>query len=283
MPSPGRTSYYVFTLNNPTSEDELALRRLCIQGEVGISYCIYGRETGESGTRHLQGYIEFSRRLRFDRVKRILGQRYHLEARLGTAQEAAEYCRKEDESPYEYGTISVSSQGKRTDLESLHESLKDKKSLSYVADEHFGAFIKYQRGINAYRLVTSTRRDPQYPPSVVVYWGRTGTGKTRAVWDNAVSPSDVWVYAGSGWFDGYDGQPIALFDDFSGSEFKISYLLKVLDRYPMQVPVKGGFVNWTPQEIYLTSNLDPSVWYMNASQEHVAALRRRFSHVVFFE
>lgn len=108
-------------------------------------------------------------------------------------------------------------------------------------------------------------------------------GKTRSVWENATTEEDVFVYPGGGWFDGFDNHPIVLFDDFGGSEFKISYLLKLLDRYPLRVPIKGGFVEWNPLEIYITSNLNPNVWYPNAHAEHVAALFRRFTNIVKFE
>lgn len=114
----------------------------------------------------------------------------------------------------------------------------------------------------------------------MVYWGRTGSGKTSAVFQNATR---LWIYPGNGWFDGYDGHPQVLFDDFSGSEFKLPYLLKLLDRYPMQVPVKGDFVSWAPEEIYITSNLDPRCWFPNAHPEHVEAMFRRFTNVIRFE
>lgn len=181
----------------------------------------------------------------------------------------------------EYGEISQTSQGKRNDLDSLKEDIKNKRSLREIADDHFGAFIKYQRGINAARYVYASRRNWQ--PSIVVYWGRTGAGKTRAVYDNLRSPEDIYVHPGGPWFDGYDQHPVVLFDDFAGSEFKLQYLLKLLDRYPMQVPVKGGFVSFIPQEIYITSNIDPNLWYRSANVEHVHALFRRFTNTVHFE
>lgn len=130
-------------------------------------------------------------------------------------------------------------------------------------------------------MAYAPKRDWQ--PSVIVYWGRTGAGKTRAVFDNLHSTEDIYVHPGGSWFDGYEGQPIVLFDDYAGSEFKLQYLLKLLDRYPMQVPVKGGFVSFVPREIYLTSNLDPADWYSNAHREHVDAMFRRFTNVVLFE
>lgn len=163
-------------------------------------------------------------------------------------------------------------------MEELHESLREKRSLEYITNEHFGSFLKYRRSIISYRNVNSLQRN--WRCSVVVYWGRTGSGKTKAVFDNA---TDLWIYPGGGWFDGYDGEKQVLFDDFSGAEFKLPYLLKLLDRYPMQVPIKGDFISWLPQEIYITSNINPRNWFPNAHMEHVDALFRRITNIVEFQ
>lgn len=120
------------------------------------------------------------------------------------------------------------------------------------------------------------RKDREDPPYVTVLHGPTGSGKTRRAFEH---DPELWSYPGSGWFDGYYGQATVLFDDFSGSEFKITFLLRLLDRYPMQVPVKGGFTWWAPEQIFITSNLSPDRWYPNAHIEHVRALQRRFSEV----
>lgn len=276
MPSSSqKSSYFCFTFNNYGIGD---LGLLCFRLQSICSYYCIGREIGESGTRHLQGYIELSGRKRLSTVKSLLGfPSIHLECRRGSATQAAEYCKKDGDF-VEHGTISNPEQGRRRDLEELHNSLKEKRSLEFISDEHFGSFLKYRRSINAYRSIHSRSRN--WICSVVVYWGRTGTGKTLSVFENN---DRVWIYPGGGWFDGYDGEDVVLFDDFSGSEFKLPYLLKLLDRYPMQVPIKGDFVSWCPQEIYITSNLNPRNWFPNAHQEHVDALFRRFTNVVHFE
>lgn len=274
------SKYWCFTLNNYDPTEEQTIASLHDAQGTPVTFLIYGREIGENGTRHLQGYIEFSTRKRLTGVKRLLGERVHLEARRGTAQEAADYCRKDGDF-VTYGEISVPQQGRRNDLESLHSDLTAGKPLREIAEDHFGSFIRYQRGISAFRNVVSPSRD--WVCNVVVYWGRTGTGKTRSVIDNLPSPEDIYIHSGGKWFDGYDGHKIVLFDDFEGNEFAITYLLKLLDRYPMRVPIKGGFVSWIPLEIYLTSNSAPEHWYPNANPQHVAAMFRRFSNVVKFE
>jgi len=114
---------------------------------------------------------------------------------------------------------------------------------------------------------------------VKILWGPTGTGKTRSVYDFHDHDS-VYKHDGGDWFDGYQGQEVVLFDDFSGSDFKLTYLLKLCDRYPMRVPVKGDFVHFRPKVIYFTSNVDPDEWYKNAISEHRAAFFRRVSEII---
>lgn len=269
--------YWVFTLNNYTLEDKENLNKLV--NEKKVAFIGYGEEIGESGTPHLQGHLELQKRVRLSTLKRLLGQRFHLEVRKGSFEQADDYCQK-DGVYTSLGDRVSKGKGYRSDLNELRLALVDGMPLQEISNEFFSTYIRYRRSIVAFKNLNAQQRTWQ--SSVIIYWGKTGTGKTRSVYDNAVNMQDVWVYPGNGWFDGYNGQPIALFDDFSGSEFKLPYLLKLLDRYPMQVPIKGDFVSWVPKEIYITSNLDPAHWFPNAHHEHVQALFRRVTNKVHF-
>lgn len=44
-----------------------------------------------------------------------------------------------------------------------------------------------------------------------------------------------------------------VFDDFRPWWCQFSYLLRLLDRYPIRVQVKGGYVNFVPEEIIITT------------------------------
>jgi len=119
---------------------------------------------------------------------------------------------------------------------------------------------------------------------VEVIWGKTGTGKTRYCHDVAriFYDSDVWIYPGRGWFDGYTGQQVAIFDDFYG-DVSIDVMLKVLDLYKLNVPVKGGFVAWNPKRIYITSNKSPTDWYNELNMNQLEALLRRFHKIEYVD
>lgn len=97
-----RTRHFCFTVNNYTNADDDLLKALG-QAE-GTTYLVYGYETGESGTPHLQGYIVFSTTKRFAQVKSVLPRGAHVEPKRGTPEQASEYCKK-DGLFQEFGTL----------------------------------------------------------------------------------------------------------------------------------------------------------------------------------
>ncbi len=60
-----------------------------------IRYIVIGKEVGENGTPHLQGFVQMKVRKRTNPMKEIIGQRAHLEKRRGKPEQAADYCKKD--------------------------------------------------------------------------------------------------------------------------------------------------------------------------------------------
>jgi len=265
--------FWVFTINNPSAEEEKQL-----QEQDFTSYIVYGREIGDSGTPHLQGYLELPKRWRRAQLsRRECLARAFLEPRGRNSNgiKASTYCKKEGDF-WEKGVLDPSSgQGKRSDILQVQAAIREGMPISQLAEEHFSSFVRYNRGIREYYNLRSEPRS--WVCTVSVIWGRTGLGKTGQLYRNY---PDIYTHPGDRWFDGYEGQIRALFDDYDGSVFKLSYLLRLLDRYPMRVPIKGGFVNWAPREIFITSNFSPTRWYPHASEEHIEAMFRRFTSIV---
>lgn len=277
---PNGAKHWCFTWNNYSNDDkqQLGERATELLESGRIAYLIYGEEVGESGTPHLQGFISFTKRTTIHAAKQVLHNTVHLEQARGTPSQAAEYCKK-DGSYTEFGKC-PKGRGGRSDLEQLSDRILAGATAKEIQEEFPGQYLRYRQNILA--TIRDLQPERTEPTHVVVLWGRTGAGKTRQVFDYHARGT-IYVHTGEQWFDGYEGQPIVLFDDYNGSEFKLSYLLKLLDRYPMRVPVKGGYVQWNPKQVYFTSNKDPKTWYANAHEEHQAALFRRINTIQHFE
>lgn len=104
---------WCFTLNNPTDDEEQHL------GDLGehedVRYLIFGREVGEEGTPHLQGFVIFHGNKRLRAIKQLFGDRYHFESARGTSGQARDYCKKDGDFE-EFGNFPDQA-GKRTDLD----------------------------------------------------------------------------------------------------------------------------------------------------------------------
>lgn len=272
---------YCFTINNWTEEDKSTLQTL--YNAENHRYLCFGFEIGDQGTKHIQGYICFNQRRTFRWVKNHLPSGAHIEQAKGSPHQNREYCRKEEDEEHgefcEYGQPPAG-QGARTDIDEFLAGIREGKSLLELADTHGSYILRYHRGAAALRCMYSKPRD--WKSEVFVYWGKTGTGKTKKAFIE-MCDKKAFIYPGGGWFDGYDGQKDAIFDDFTGGEFKLTYLLRLLDWTEMKVPIKGDFVQWVPRRIFITSNLSPMNWYANAHPEHQEALQRRLEHVEYFE
>lgn len=93
MPRLVRSKRWCFTLNNPQTEEVDSLQSLVDRGLAG--YVILGNEKGESGTPHLQGYLELKKKHSLKQVKQMIGPRCHLEIARGNFEENYRYCSKE--------------------------------------------------------------------------------------------------------------------------------------------------------------------------------------------
>lgn len=286
---------WCFTWNNPTLTPEQF--RSAIADSWNAQYCIFQAEVSETGTPHYQGYVEWEAK----RVKRLTAVRKllptaHWEIRTGTRDQARTYCtpdgmhngvRKADipgaiGGPYvEVGAWAPAKQGKRTDLEAAVEVLRE-NGWAAMVDQHPTAFVKYSRGLEA--LAFELGEERAQPPHIMILYGPTGCGKSRLAFSMAPK-SDRWVApvgSNGGWFNGYHGHPLAIMDDFAGklTGYRLDDCLRLFDRYEVVVPVKGGFTNWAPDVICITTNIHPSKWWDYSERvEQYAALQRRVALV----
>ncbi len=280
---PPRYRNVCFTLNNP---EEL----LQFEPEK-MNYLVYQEEFGAEGTYHLQGYCEFKNPTALSTVKTLLGgATVHIEARRGTAAEAAAYCKKEDtRAPgselFEEGTISQPS-GKRNDLVAFKDDVLAGKRKRDLLEDHLSTLARYPK---LYDTINSKRPEREETVEVTLLIGPTGLGKTRYVYDKYKGDEELYIQPlsnGTTWWDTYDGHKFVLMDDFAGaaSHMTLTCLLRLLDRYPSLVPTKGSHTWFFPTHIYVTTNILPKDWYKwEKREEQYKALARRFSHTLIFK
>jgi len=144
----------------------------------------------------------------------------------------------------------------------------------------FNAYNRFCKTVDRYRLYQAIKRTEEL--SVHIFYGSPGTGKTRMAYE--LMPNLYAFPIGKElWSDGYNGQSEVLVDDFSG-QMRLVDTLRFLDRYPIQIPRKGGFNWWCPNYIVLTTNIHPAKWYdWTKRPEQQAALRRRIHHIWDFD
>lgn len=273
-----RFSRIVFTLNNWTPSEYESIKAFKCKWMV-----IAKEHAPVTLTPHLQGAIVFNVRLPLSTIKKTLSNRAHIENMMGTPEESLQYCSKEDLSPFTKGELPKP--GKRNDVAMAVEQIKTGRSMRDLAEEDDNfciAFVKYNKGLTALKSILQPSRTA--PPVVIWIHGETGTGKTecsRRLCSDVYFGEEPWMSAGSlQWFDGYDGQSSAILDDFRTNHCSFSFLLRLLDRYPLRVPFKGGFVNWNPKLIFVTAPYQPKDMFNLKREGDINQLCRRITHIV---
>lgn len=230
---------------------------------------------------HIQGYIEFDRKTAIKKIQNVMPG-IHVELRKGTREQAKAYCLKEESAIagtlIEMGEFQTE-QGKRNDIIFLKKQVKDGKNLAKIIIEDCISYqqIRIVEKLNEY---TSKPRNPYHPPSIRWYWGATGTGKTRSVY-NEFKMEDIYPSFSYKWWNGYYQQKVILIDDMRKDYAKFHILLKLLDRYPHIVEIKGGTTHINSQEIIITSAFHPRELY--DTREDVEQLIRRITTIKKFE
>lgn len=232
-------------------------------------YGIIGKEVGKSGTPHLQMYVEYKNARRFATLCNIY-KGAHIEKKRASNVEASDYCKK-DGKYLEIGTFTAEHQGERNDLKNLAESIEDNNNIRQLIEDNIATSNQHLQMTQKLMTLYEPPRDGK--PEVYWYFGKSGTGKTKQAHEQC--SSRPWVSKGNlDWFDGYDGHEDVILDDFRPDHVPFSTLLRLLDRYEFSVPIKGGFRQWKPKRIFITTPKSITETYIYANEE-IRQLSRR--------
>lgn len=272
MPSApdGRRTAYCFTINN---WDEHDLERV---KSIDCKYLIVGKEIGEEGTPHLQGYIHFNRNVRFSSVKASL-PRAHIEFARGSATQNAAYCKKGGDF-YEHGLCP--------------QSAGDASKATYaiiLAKSKAGEFAWIEENYPRLWIQMSNRLESMQQPKNTIlegelhheWWvGPTGSGKSSLL--HTLYP-DHFQKDTNKWWCGYRHQNVVAIEEWSPkNECTGAYLKIWADRYPFTGQIKGGSLQRIrPSKLIVLSNYEIQDCFPDSRD--LEPLRRRFTVLRFPE
>nr|WAE42537.1 MAG: replication associated protein [Cressdnaviricota sp.] len=257
---------WCYTMNNYTEEQFAAFQT------IPAKYHVFGKEVGEAGTPHLQGYIELEKKMSMRQVKLLFGtDAIHLEGRKAKPFQAAEYCKK-DGNFHEYGTAPTAPVEKESSKVRWLKVLRACQAgqWSWVEENEPYLWLLQEKRIRSHF---------KCPKSIDVLenewiYGPTGTGKSRVA--RETYPDAYIKDASSHWWDGYNGEEVVIIDDLDKYHVKQGYYLKVwADHYAFPAQIKGGQQMIRPKKIIVTSNYSPEdIWQDSTT---VDPIKRRFA------
>lgn len=257
---------WCFTINNYTVED---VSLMLIQGNNAL-FMIAGYETCPSTeTPHIQGYVEYKNQITLKALKKKF-PRAHLSVARGNAEQNQKYCGK-DNNYYIVGN--PKKQGNRTDIHEIRELIQAGGDMTDVLNE----CSSYQSAKFGELYLSYLEPKRTSAPTVIWVYGPSGTGKTHTAYE--LFP-EAWISGESlRWWQGYNRHKVAIFDDFRKDFCKFHTLLRILDKYPMTVEVKGGNRQLVADIIIITSCYHPAQMY--DTREDIWQLIRRCSAIIW--
>ena len=247
-------------------------------------------ETGAGGFQHIQFAVHFKNPRARSGIKADLDQKVHLERMQGTWDQAADYCRPagKDGKP-KPGHIRLIkdegegpvNQGRRTDLEGLRDRVTGGDSIDHILacaeGSHLSGVMRYHKALTKLETAILRTKSRSWMTTAEWLWGPTGVGKSHRAFEG-YSPEThyVWEPSDRGWWDGYRGQEVVIFNDFRG-ELKYNELLGLIDKWPKKVSRRGEEpIPFLAKHVIITSSLPPEKVYSNRVEEDsLDQLKRR--------
>jgi len=226
-------------------------------------------ERGDAGFLHWQVIAAFPKNVRLSAVTAIFGP-FHAELTRSAAADA--YVWKDDtavaNTRFELGERAHRRNNKR-DWDAIWDAAKSGQLMDIDA----GLRIQHYR---TFKQIACDNLDPvAIERTVNVFWGATGTGKSRRAWAEAglaAFPKDPRTK----FWDGYRGQQHVVIDEFRG-DIDISHVLRWFDRYPVNIEIKGSGTTLRATTVWITSNISPDAWYPTLDADTKRALLRRLN------
>jgi len=282
-----RGKHWCITINNYVDDDISQFDDI----KEFTDYFVYGKEIGDSGTEHLQCYIAFKKATDIKLLKRNWPRGHFELMACKDPKKAADYCKKGQQPHTEwtkYGRDGPNF-GKEADYIEYGEIPLKQSEKGGIATKQMWEEVKHNTMVGSFEKIPPHILIPHYGNLKKLYhdtkqhpkpleetdnewiWGEPGIGKSyTARKENPIYYDKMF----NKWWDGYQGEPCVLLDDFD-LEHKIfgHHLKRWADKYTFPAEVKNHVEVIRPAKIVVTSNYHPNeIW----EGQMLAAIERRF-------
>lgn len=290
---------WTLVINNPSEAglDHSAIKEI-LQRFSPAYYCM-ADETASTGTYHTHLFFYAPSPVRFSTIKSRFPVA-HIEKAYGTVQENRAYIRKEGRwadtdraetsvpgTFEEWGEAPPERAEKHPEMFRLVQNIREGLTTTEIIDDNPSMAFRV-RDIDLLRqTLTAEKYAVENRPLEVSYlYGASGAGKTRSIYE-AHDPRSIYrvtnYRAARGIsFDGYHGQEVLVFEEFS-SQIPIEDMLNYLDIYPLALPARYNDKTACYTKAYITSNspLENQYWMEQRTRpETWRAFLRRIHTVI---
>ncbi len=181
----------------------------------------------------------------------------------GRVMESEEYASKNGDDCADYGLPPM--QGARHNLNEVFDTIKDGKlTADEICVENPEMFHQYGRTIDRLEMIALRRRWRTWMTECTWFCGESGSGKSHKCMEGFDPKTHFVKDLSVDWWDGYVGQEIVVLNEFRG-EIKFSMMLAMIDKWPLQVKVRGKeSVPFLAKKILISSVKTPEEVYKHS-------------------
>ena len=248
---------------------------------------------------HSHIILQSDNQIRFSTLKKLLPYG-DIEPQQGTNEECYNYlfhkdAKSKEQEKDEYNEsclkvkcdniedwLKVKEKGARTDIERFKNAILSGMTEQELLEEfptQMARYSSFYNTCNKIRLANEFGLKLRYLYVTYIY-GPAGTGKTYSVFEengfdfNKVYSIDDYDHP----FDNYNGQKVLLLDEYRGN-FPVTYFLKLLDKYPLQLKARYSNKQACFDRVYIVSNIPLYKQYENVDFETRQAIMRRIHEI----
>lgn len=296
MSSNTQARKFLITINNPEEHGFDHDTILLILESLLLDFYCLAYEIGANGTKHIHIFIYRHSPIRFRTLKEKFSIA-HIDKAMGSCQENKDYVMKDGkykntskaetsiEGTYEeYGEMPSEKEQQEDLMKKVQLMLLEGESIASIVEQ----MPKFSFKVNELEVLRETLLSEKFKQcnrdvEVTYIFGRTGSGKTRSVYEahNSLDICRITNYDKGVKFDAYHGQDVLVFDEFR-SQIPISDLLNYLDIYPLSLPARYHDKTACYTKVYLISNIPLNQQYREIYLNQVEtynALLRRINHI----